>query len=448
MNVALVALAVFFASLVVVFESLPGLRRQRGRCGTRASFIFAYECTTLAANAHLTVIGFVAWFAPRAAVAAATGTDYTSRLGLEIPIVRDSLLDMLAAHLVTDLACYVSIPELREPLFLVHHILVGTLLLMAESPAYCHHYIAFFAGVAELSNLPLAYVELCTLVPSLKRTDRRVYEVAKVLFGVSFIGVRILYWPLVCSHFWVDSLRALAATHPPGKPSVVVAFLVANAVLTAIQFKWGLRICRTVLPPPPKQGSSAAIGTGKWLGPMYIASDQHRMQTLWQLERSRPRLVGLYRASCWMYSLLGIIYWGTLPYLPPDFQQTALMGGKPFAVCLLLQGLLSYINDALCTFGHSPPGPPKMWNVFDRTMAITLTAVSVLTSGAWASSTQGRAPSWLGSALCCSFLFFLPSRVCEISGRMTAFLILHSLWHYLPCAFAALWMVTCAVLNQ
>ena len=80
----------------------------------------------------------------------------------------------------------------------------------------------------------------------------------------------------------------------------------------------------------------------------------------------------------------------------------------------------------------------------DRAMASTLTANPCVTARRWAASEQCVAPPALALALVCSFSLYGPSKLCEITGSMHAFLLAHSLWHYVPCSLASLWIIATA----
>lgn len=440
MLTALAALAATFASVVALFESpASSWRGVRGAEGTRASVLIAYQATTLAGNAYLAAAGLLAWWVlsnadhpgggsqvARVIVsAAATPVD---RLTMDIPFVRAHLLVPLGAHLVSDLVLYLAIPELRKaPALIAHHVMTGVLAVLAVAPAaYCHCYIIFFAGVAELSNVPLAFLELAKLLPphTLRAACPLLHAAAIAAFGVSFGALRLVCWPVVAATFWTDSLQALRDGH--ATRYVVLIYLAANAVLTLMQLAWGLKLAQKLrrrLPPVP------------------VASMSERKRRLGVLELSRPRLVLTYRLSCFMYSAVGLVYLWSLPALPPTFRSTAMMSGPAFGTCLLVQGGLSFINDALCTFGIGVPGPRVLWLVADRVVASTLTANAVGTAQLWSRSTQSRAPPELAVALVLSFGLYLPSKYSEITGRMPSFLAFHSLWHYVPCSLAALWIL-------
>ena len=106
----------------------------------------------------------------------------------------------------------------------------------------------------------------------------------------------------------------------------------------------------------------------------------------------------------------------------------------------LSQGLLSFLNDAVVTFGyHVAPGR-TFWVVADRCCACCLTGNAIGTAYIWSLSAQDRTPRWLPLALVLSFVFYLPSKAFELAGDMRTFLLVHSIWHYLPNTLAILWL--------
>ena len=465
------------AALAVEFS--PVHRCMRGKKGTRVSILFGYTVACVLGNAYLAGAGCMGWLGMRP-------SDTTAeRVYGEMPYVRDHLLNPLVAHLATDLVLYMTLREVRQPALILHHIITGALAYIALDMPYCHYYILFFVGVAEVSNLPLGLMELCKLVPELKTARPQLYAASRGLFKASFFALRLVYWPLVTMRFWYDSLLLLYAPEPPVvtwwdsllSPSsmlwdgeerdrplhcrsrfVTAFYLLANLVLTMMQVAWGVTLARG------KEGKKRRLSgngqSGKVLAPettifcgYTVPTRAKRVAMLGQLVHTHPGIVFAYRLSCFCYSLTGVIYYFNLSKLPDELRATFLMSGDAFCAFLVVQGGLSYINDALGTFDL--PTPPllsrRAWNVLDRTVASTLTANAIITALQWAQSTAstqapvGYSIAWLSAmAMCLSFVTFLPSRLCEISGRMTSFLVWHSIWHYAPNVFAVAWLLQTA----
>ena len=468
----------------------------RGRNGTRASVLVAYSVMCVCGNLYLAIAGCVGWFSAEAS------TTTADRMYGDSAYVRGHLLLPLVAHVASDLLMYLALPELSQPTLIVHHVLTGVLAYLALDSAYCHHYILFFVGVAELSNVPLGFVELCKLVPAVKAACPRGYSAARSLSTVSFVALRLVYWPLVTARFWRDSLELWQAPDPPAESwsaslaslaslvgygesggglslhcrsrPVTAIYLIANVVLTLMQLGWGLTLVQRKLAPwrtasgggerrNSRDGGKGRDGGGKSTsrgddGAAFcgfsVPTRAERVARLRTLESTRPGLVRVYRLSCFAYSLTGVIYYWNLGVLPDELRATFLMNGEAFCACLVIQGFLSYINDALGTFDL--PTPPLLsrqtWNYLDRVVASTLTANAVTTALQWTQSTANAGipdhanplARHAALAMCFSFVSFAPSRFCEISGRMVPFLVWHSVWHYAPNLFAVTWLTQTA----
>jgi len=124
-------------------------------------------------------------------------------------------------------------------------------------------------------------MDLFKFYPSLKHSLPVANENVRVAFVAIFIPVRIVYWPYVCSEFWrgdsalpfpagfpapslgcsrspqphcrravaahTDSVDELLAEEQATQPkAIVVIFLVANVLLTGLQFFWGALIAKGI----------------------------------------------------------------------------------------------------------------------------------------------------------------------------------------------------------
>ena len=187
--------ALFLLTVWVVERHSPTLRVMRGRQGSKASLLLAYEVTTLASNAYLAVAGLLTWLpnGPFASSAAAAAAD---RLYADVPLVRSHILHPMLAHCGWDLMLYSSVPELREPALIAHHLVTvglgrltcphdnsdglpltpscraaqAALGYFALRPvSFAHHFDIFFAGVAEVQAMrrtatSLAYSTVAALL--------------------------------------------------------------------------------------------------------------------------------------------------------------------------------------------------------------------------------------------------------------------------------------------
>ena len=120
-------------------------------------------------------------------------------------------------------------------------------------------------------------MDLFKFYPAIKEAYPAANEAVRTSFAAIFIPIRIIYWPYVCSEFWAgaprsalrapraarrapptaatdgrrpprraDSLGELGAEHSKQPVPVVATFLVANILLTGLQFFWGGLIAKGI----------------------------------------------------------------------------------------------------------------------------------------------------------------------------------------------------------
>uniref|UniRef100_A0A7S2KRI4 TLC domain-containing protein n=1 Tax=Skeletonema marinoi TaxID=267567 RepID=A0A7S2KRI4_9STRA len=101
--------------------------------------------------------------------------------------------------------------------FVIHHIFAGAAAWGGMFPGCCHFYALFYFGFSELST-----AILCLLanfddqfgVVGLEKVFPKTKIVLGALFVTSFIVCRCIMWPFVTHHFFKDTKKALASTHP------------------------------------------------------------------------------------------------------------------------------------------------------------------------------------------------------------------------------------------
>lgn len=90
----------------------------------------------------------------------------------------------------------------------------------------------FFLGVAAISSVPLALIEVATIFELPTAT-----ELLRAVFAISFLIVRTFTWPVVSFGFWSD---VFVVGQAGGVHSYFAMgfFLVANIGLTGLQWFW------------------------------------------------------------------------------------------------------------------------------------------------------------------------------------------------------------------
>lgn len=179
------------------------------------------------------------------------------------------------------LLCFL-LADLREMTMVVHHSLVVILAYMGMHP-YVHAAAMFFFGVAEVTNVPLTVIDVFKYLPALKQAYPQVNEAMRAVFAVLFIALRLVVWPYYCYPFWVRSAQLLLRHHGvgmEGQPDptaafhvaglvgplpdgarchsafVVSFFVLANLLLTLLQYYWGVTIFGFLFTKPKGKGKA------------------------------------------------------------------------------------------------------------------------------------------------------------------------------------------------
>jgi hypothetical protein len=112
-----------------------------------------------------------------------------------------------------------------------------------EPVALCHYYDLFFAGVAEVSSVPLACMELFKLLPACRDEFPGLARAFRHVFTASFTLIRLLYWPFVCAQFFTDCTRSIRSGETQSR-AIVLLYMATNAGLTVLQYIWGAKLLR------------------------------------------------------------------------------------------------------------------------------------------------------------------------------------------------------------
>jgi len=130
---------------------------------------------------------------------------------------------------------------------LIHHILALTTSSLGLYYRVLYYFAPFFLGVVELSSVPLAIMDHFKAFRHLKEAYPGFAELNRVLFAVSFLAMRVVYWPFVCLRFWLDATSELSARAASGSSLaahdiVLIIFMVMNVLLSALQAFWGSKV--------------------------------------------------------------------------------------------------------------------------------------------------------------------------------------------------------------
>jgi len=164
-----------------------------------------------------------------------------------------SVIGAMAVNLMVAFQTYEVIlaliaPRLRGKHYemIGHHLVTLSLAVLGGSHDYLHYYAPFFFGMSEISSVPLTFIDLFKQYKGLSSRYPITNELSRNIFAVSFLALRVVYWPYVCYTFWADSwVEYQKVDRVP--LYCILSFCVANILLTGLQFFWGSLIISTVI---------------------------------------------------------------------------------------------------------------------------------------------------------------------------------------------------------
>jgi len=175
--------------------------------------------------------------------------DYTGRLYMRHE-GSWALTRFMVGFQMYDLMSTALEPSLRKAEHLAHH---SCTLLTAMGGAafngpYFPYYSAFFFGFTELSSVPLAFVDLFRQLPTLAKQFPAMNELVRTVFALTFLFVRVGWFPWVMlSRWWPDLMAAWAANDIRCPMHTYWWMAFSSTFLTFLQLFWGYKILRVVL---------------------------------------------------------------------------------------------------------------------------------------------------------------------------------------------------------
>jgi len=148
---------------------------------------------------------------------------------------------IMIAFQLYELAACIPTKRLRGLMYEMvgHHAITLLLSVLAYKYQAYHYWAPCFMGMAEISSIPLAFVDLFKQFKPLKAQYPIICEGTRHMFAYAFLFFRGFYWPYSSIWFWFTSSAVLAAGTPLLFPSwVVYTFCVCNVLMTGLQWYW------------------------------------------------------------------------------------------------------------------------------------------------------------------------------------------------------------------
>jgi hypothetical protein len=234
----------FFIGLFRLLNVLP----EKTRDGSRGSDMLAFLIVAGSCCAYLGVLGTIGWFG---FVPSDANNLTPDNFYAKSQFVEDHLIAPMLAYQGWNLLLCFVVKDLRDPNMIGHHFATGMLGYFGLHP-YLHYYGLFFFGFAEMTNIPLTFVDVFKYLPKWKESLSWLNELSRTIFAISFIIIRLFLWPYYSYTFWKGSLDLLQSG-TAHSTFVVSFFLLANMFLTGLQFFWGYKIFGFLLPKKQKQ---------------------------------------------------------------------------------------------------------------------------------------------------------------------------------------------------
>lgn len=157
---------------------------------------------------------------------------------------------MIGFQLYELLACCFS-PRLRGSVneLVVHHVIVCLLSSLVYYLQAFQYISPSFMGMAEISSLPLAFVDLFKQFPELRKPFPTCNEIVRNVFAVSFLVLRGVYWPYCSYRFFLSVAAVLqsAAGLPPNVPEwALYVFCSCNVLMNLLQWYWASIILKAI----------------------------------------------------------------------------------------------------------------------------------------------------------------------------------------------------------
>jgi hypothetical protein len=235
-----VALFVSTFALKYLFEGfgISGMTEHKGRKLTSKPTFLAYLTVAFFVTTYCTYLGFVGYFldCSEACLDHIYGVSATAT----------KLAAVMFGYQSWNFVMCIYVKEYRNATTLGHHGATALLSYHVAAP-FVHYYAFFYIGVAEISTIPLSFVDLNKYFPELVHGYLWVVEGCKKLFALLFFACRVILWPIVSVSFWRDNWPSVTGESPVHDKSVLYFFLFCNTGLTFLQFYWGWLIIKSLL---------------------------------------------------------------------------------------------------------------------------------------------------------------------------------------------------------
>lgn len=223
--------------LQLLFTKVPTFSAKPG--------VAAHQFVSFIPFIYATVVGGrLLFYDPEHAIMHQEGS-YTNRL-YQFHAASWNLNKFMVGFQLWDLFATALVPGLCRFQHVLHHVLGLLTAISGSCGPFLQFYAAFFFGFIELSSVPLAAVDLFREFPALDIGFlHKLNELSRVVFALSFLLIRCVYWPFMMRMVFCDLTAALQAgdirSYTP-----MLFFFVSGSMLTVLQYFWGFKIVKAL----------------------------------------------------------------------------------------------------------------------------------------------------------------------------------------------------------
>lgn len=127
-----------------------------------------------------------------------------------------------------------------------HHVITVGLAIHILTYGFIEYYAAYFVGVAEMSPVPLQFMNFFKMFKVLGSAFPTTISICRAAFALSFLFFRGFWWPKVCVSFWADLGTLLSSEDSADLHGIPVRhpymWLAVNAGFTGLQWFWTSKV--------------------------------------------------------------------------------------------------------------------------------------------------------------------------------------------------------------
>lgn len=235
-----VAIPVCYAVLIAVFTQLGWWKGEKSvRGGMEMSHMVSFMAVSLYCCVYISMAGltlYMGYFGVDEQYTMLTENVFYARSAF---VEKHLLMPMFCYQFWNTVTCFLY-KEMFNPTMIMHHTATCMLQVLGFLP-FLHSECFFFIGLAEITNIPLTYMDLCKCKPEWKERWPNLYSLNQLVFAITFLAIRVVIWPIRAIPVWWN-LALLLYEGKARNDTVAYGFILISSILSVMQVMWGKKI--------------------------------------------------------------------------------------------------------------------------------------------------------------------------------------------------------------